>query len=67
MGIGIFALICAALMAPIAVVGIRYNGPPVLEEKKIRYPYPEELAIKKAATRSGTSGKRQRKLNYNKY
>ena len=67
MGIGVFALICCALMAPIAIAGIRYDRPPVLEEKKIRYPYPEELTIKKAATRSGTSGKRQGKMDYPKY
>ena len=43
MNIGIFALIMAALMSPIAVIGIKYNEPPKREEKKIRYPYPREL------------------------
>ena len=43
MNIGVFALIMAALMSPIAVIGIKYNEPPKREEKKIRYPYPREL------------------------
>ena len=43
MNIGTFALICAALMAPIAVMGIKYNKPPERKEKPVRFPYPEEL------------------------
>ena len=43
MGIGIFALLCAAVMAPIALIGIRYNKPPERKEKPVRYPYPREL------------------------
>ena len=43
MNIGTFALICAALMSPIAVIGIWHNEPPKKEEKTIRYPYPKEL------------------------
>ena len=43
MGIGIFALICAAIMSPIALLGIKYNRPPERKEKRIRYPYPKEL------------------------
>lgn len=43
MGIGVFALICAAIMAPFALMGIRYNKPPEKKEKQIVYPYPKEL------------------------
>ena len=43
MNIGTFALLCAALMSPIAIIGIRYNEPPKKQEKKIKYPYPKEL------------------------
>ena len=43
MNLGIFALICAALMAPIALIGIKYNKPPQKTEKAVRYPYPREL------------------------
>lgn len=43
MNIGIFALILAAAMSPIALIGIRYNKPPEKKEKQIVYPYPREL------------------------
>lgn len=43
MNIGIFALVCAAFMSPIALIGIRYNKPPEKESKSVTYPYPREL------------------------
>lgn len=43
MGIGVFALICAALMSPIAIIGIWHNDPPKMEEKVVHFPYPREL------------------------
>lgn len=43
MNLGIFALICAALMSPVAIIGIKYNKPPVKQEKAVIYPYPREL------------------------
>ena len=43
MNIGVFALICAAAMLPIALLGLRYNEPPKREEKPLRYSYPREL------------------------
>lgn len=43
MGIGVFALICAAAMSPIALIGLKYNKPPERKEKPLSYPYPREL------------------------
>ena len=43
MGIGVFALICAAAMSPFALIGVWYNKPPERKEKPLSYPYPREL------------------------
>ena len=43
MNIGILALAVAAALTPIAILGEVYNTPPKREEKRIRYPFPEEL------------------------
>ena len=43
MNIGYLALAVAAALAPIAILGEVHPTPPKREEKRIRYPFPEEL------------------------